>query len=60
VIAGVLASSIVESKTMTQSARSASLSTHAGMLTLPISSSPSITTRTLTGRSPSFFISHAT
>ena len=53
VIAGVCASTMPESNTIAASAPRSSARIHSVMLSEPASSSPSTTTRTLTGSSPS-------
>jgi hypothetical protein len=58
--AGVSASSIAESKTIAQSAPRSSASTHSLTSVAPVSSPPSISTRTLTGSSPASAIAQAT
>ena len=52
VIAGVRSSTMPESNTIAASAPRSSARIHSAMLSLPASSSPSTTTRTLTGSSP--------
>ena len=58
--AGVSASSIAESNTIAQSAPRSSASTHRLTSSPPVSSAPSISTRTLSGSSPASAIAQAT
>jgi hypothetical protein len=60
VIAGVCSSTIPESKTIAQSAPRSSARTHSATDSPPASSSPSTSTRTLTGSPPSLAIAQAT
>ena len=60
VSAGVSASTMPESKTITASAPRSSARTHSPTSSEPVSSAPSISTRTWTGSSPASAISQAT
>ena len=60
VSAGVSASTMPLSKTITASAPRASWRTHSPTSSEPVSSAPSISTRTWTGSSPAFAIAQAT
>ena len=60
VIAGVCSSTIPESKTIAQSAPRSSARTQCATASPPVSSSPSTSTRTLTGRAPAAACAHAT
>ena len=58
--AGVSASSASASKAIAQSAPRSSAATQSLTSSLPVSSAPSISTRTFTGSSPASAIAHAT